>query len=85
MKLFIVLLAVAVAQSKVLEVPDNHSAYGYLEKSIAIGEKRMEFEASLEEGSRIVGGVAASLGQYPFQVTIVFIKPLSIWLGIVFF
>ncbi|CAH0400085.1 unnamed protein product [Chilo suppressalis] len=64
MKLFIALLVVvATVQAKVLP---SHTAYGYLERSAAEFDKRREAEERFLS-SRIVGGVAAGAGQYPYQ------------------
>lgn len=70
MKFLVVLLAVAsLAHGKVLSVPDNHSAYGYLKNSIAEAERIRSLEEKIQAESRIVGGVPAGSGQYPYQVT----------------
>ncbi|KAL0878867.1 hypothetical protein ABMA27_003878 [Loxostege sticticalis] len=71
MKFLVVLLAVAsVAYSKVLSVPDN-TAYGYLKNSIAEGERIRALEEKFEAEQRIVGGVPAGLGQYPYQAGLI--------------
>lgn len=75
MKFLILLLAVAsVTHSKVLQVPDNHTAYGYLKTSIERAEELRKAEEAFLTKSRIVGGVPAGLGQYPYQVIALFIK-----------
>ncbi|KAL0878868.1 hypothetical protein ABMA27_003879 [Loxostege sticticalis] len=71
MKFLVVLLAVAsLAHGKVLSVPDNHSAYGYLKNSIAEAERIRSLEEKIQAESRIVGGVPAGSGQYPYQAGI---------------
>ncbi|CAH2041379.1 unnamed protein product, partial [Iphiclides podalirius] len=53
-------------------VPDNHNAYGYL-KNIGIpeAERIQKAEEAYLSGSRIVGGVPAALGQYPYQAGLI--------------
>lgn len=62
------LLFVAAACAEVIENP----AYGYLVKyGIPQAERILEAEEAYHKSpeSRIVGGVPAALGQYPYQVT----------------
>lgn len=65
--LFALLAVVGLAQGKVVQIPAESSPYGYLARSIELGEKIRQ----AEQTSRIVGGVAAGLGQYPYQVNII--------------
>ncbi|KAM3961476.1 transmembrane protease serine 9-like [Aphomia sociella] len=75
MKLFVAtLLAVAaVGSAKNIEIPNDHTAYGYLTKyGIPEGERiRKAEEAYLSDPSRIVGGIPAALGQYPYQAGLI--------------
>ncbi|XP_053608811.1 brachyurin-like [Plodia interpunctella] len=77
MKLFVVtLLAVAsVAYGLNVEhsIPDGNTAWGYLARfGIPRAEEiRKAEEAYLNDPSRIVGGVPAALGQYPYQAGLI--------------
>lgn len=71
MKLLVILVALAAfvgAETESLAV-DNNTAYGYL-KNIGIpeAERIQKAEEALLSGSRIVGGLPAAAGQYPYQV-----------------
>lgn len=69
MKLLLVVSVLAVATATWAE--NVHTAYGYLVKyGIPRAEKlrAAEEEYAKSQDSRIVGGVPAALGQYPYQV-----------------
>lgn len=81
MKFLVILLALAsLAHGKVLSVPDNHNAYGYLKNSIAEAERIRTLEESLQAKQRIVGGVPAGLGQHPYQVIHLIEKIIDLFL-----
>ncbi|XP_049875185.1 brachyurin-like [Pectinophora gossypiella] len=65
MKLVIIVLALA-ALAKATELPSN-TVYGYLEKSIPAAEKIRKAEEEYLSQQRIIGGVPAAAGQYPWQ------------------
>nr|AFM77763.1 putative chymotrypsin 4 [Ostrinia nubilalis] len=66
MKLLVVVLAVAAAYGE--ESPAaSTSAYGYLANSVAHAEKLRASEETYLAQQRIVGGLPANLGQYPYQ------------------
>ncbi|CAH0625510.1 unnamed protein product [Chrysodeixis includens] len=68
MKAFIVLALCGVACLAQAESLDSNTAYGYLEKyGIPEAERIREAESKFLEQSRIVGGVPAGAGQYPYQ------------------
>lgn len=65
--LVVFLLLGTLVYAKDVATPSEYNpAYGYI-KSIGIPEAERIRKAE-EVGSRIVGGVPAALGQYPFQV-----------------
>lgn len=72
MKFAIVTLLVlsAYAQARSFE-PEGAltSAYGYLEKSVIYAEERRKAEEEYVTKQRIIGGSAAVLGQFPYQVS----------------
>lgn len=45
------------------------SAYGYLERSVVYAEERRKAEEEYVTNQRIIGGNAAVLGQFPYQVS----------------
>lgn len=72
MKFTIVTLLVvsAYAQGRSIE-PEGAltSAYGYLEKSVIYAEARRKAEEEYVNNQRIIGGSAAVLEQFPYQVS----------------
>ncbi|XP_013197969.1 brachyurin [Amyelois transitella] len=77
MKFFVVTLLAVASTAYGLNVehaiPDGNTAYGYL-KNIGIPRAeqiRKAEEAYLNDASRIVGGVPAALGQYPYQAGLI--------------
>lgn len=76
----VVALALACVAYADSEVPGN-TAYGYL-ANIGIPEaERIRQAEEKAEASRIVGGVPAALGQYPYQVHKLNFAVSSHWLA----
>lgn len=73
MKVLIVLALVALANARSFEdVSDINTAYGYYSKiGIPLAEEIRQAEAANDQ-SRIVGGSASSIGQFPYQVIFLF-------------
>jgi hypothetical protein len=65
---FLALLLVVATLTEGFVFPD-HTAYGYLARSVEWVEKARQEQAN-PNGQRIVGGSAATLGQFPYQVAI---------------
>lgn len=66
------LVVAACAQTSPVEVDEVlTSAYGYLERSLIYAEGKRKAEEESLANQRIVGGVPAALGQYPWQVSII--------------
>lgn len=70
MKSFVaVCLLASFAYADVLRPLDGNTAFGYLKNyGIPEGERIRKAEEQYLSNSRIVGGVPAGLGQYPYQV-----------------
>lgn len=70
--LLILLVVAACAQASPVEVDEVlTSTYGYLERSLEYAEQKRKAEEEFLVNQRIIGGVPAALGQYPWQVSIV--------------
>ncbi|XP_026330914.1 transmembrane protease serine 9-like [Hyposmocoma kahamanoa] len=70
MKLTVLTLLVVAActQASSIEAKDVlTSAYGYLERSLVYTEEKRKVEEEYLANQRIIGGVPAALGQYPWQ------------------
>lgn len=66
------LVVAACAQASSIGAKDVlTSAYGYLERSLVYAEEKRKAEEEYLVNQRIIGGVPAALGQYPWQVSIV--------------
>lgn len=64
------LLVSAYAQARSFEPKGAlTSAYGYLQKSVVYAEERRKAEEAYLNNQRIIGGSAAVLGQFPYQVS----------------
>ncbi|KAL0829188.1 hypothetical protein ABMA28_004025 [Loxostege sticticalis] len=67
MKLLVLVLAVAAIAHGEENPAATTTAFGYLKNSVALAEKIKKREEAFLSNSRIVGGLPAAPGQYPYQ------------------